>query len=196
MSLLQCACLNHLHPYATEAEVRRQSNVADTGNDDFRDLYLADFIEANKRVARHRLECLTLKNTRLNSLGGVQSSFDQEECPDVTMEVAIGYASAVGVSCMDEVASLNEKFRELPGKVETMDVAMTDIDGQLMDLAERQVMYEEESLKIVNQLEERVKELEFSLQQEKARVQGLVNSRHDQLRMINSFRNMITRMEG
>jgi predicted HTH domain antitoxin len=122
MSLSQRARLNHLRPYATEAEVRRRSNMADTGNDDFRDLYLADFIEANKRVARRRLECLRLQEPQTELLGrGVQSSFDREERPDVIMEAAIGYAGAVGVSCMDEVAALNEKFGELPGKVETLD---------------------------------------------------------------------------
>jgi hypothetical protein len=43
--------------------------MADTGNDDFRDLYLADFIEANKRVARRRLECLRLQEPQTELLG-------------------------------------------------------------------------------------------------------------------------------
>jgi hypothetical protein len=60
MSLLQCACLNHLHPYPKEEDVCRRSGVADPGNDDFWDLYLANFIEANKCVAHRHLECLAL----------------------------------------------------------------------------------------------------------------------------------------
>jgi hypothetical protein len=127
---------------------------------------------------------------------GVQSSFDQEERPDVIMEAAIGYAGAVRVSCMDEVAALNEKFGELPGKVEMMDVAMTDIDGRLIGLEERQVAYEESTIALHERFEEQIKELEFSLQQEKAQVRGLVNGHRNQLRMLNSFRNTITGMEG
>jgi uncharacterized coiled-coil protein SlyX len=110
--------------------------------------------------------------------------------------VAIGYAGAVRVSCMDEVAALNEKFGELPGKVEMMDVAMTDIDGRLIGLEERQVAYEESTIALHERFEEQIKELEFSLQQEKAQVRGLVNGHRNQLRMLNSFRNTITGMEG
>jgi hypothetical protein len=121
--------------------------MADTGNDDFRDLYLADFIEANKRVARRRLECLRLQEPQTELLGrGVQSSFDREERPDVIMEAAIGYAGAVGVSCMDEVAALNEKFGELPKKVEDLDTMMTDLDGRYIGLVERQDAYEESTV--------------------------------------------------
>jgi hypothetical protein len=171
--------------------------VADPGNDDFRDLYLADFIEANKRVARRRLECLALPENQTELLGrGVQSSFDREERPDVIMEAAIGYAGAVGVSCMEEVACLNEKFRELPARVEALDVVMTDVDGRMIAMEDRQLAYEESTVKVMEKAEERIKELEFSLQQEKARVRGLVDGRRDQLRMINSFRNTITGMEG
>jgi hypothetical protein len=112
------------------------------------------------------------------------------------MEVAIGYAGAIGVSCIDKVASLNEKFQELPGKVEMMDVAMTDFNGRLLALEEREVTLEEESLKLHKALEARVRELELQLVLEQAKIQGLVNGRQDQLWMINSFCNTITRMEG
>jgi uncharacterized protein YhaN len=112
------------------------------------------------------------------------------------MEAAIGYAGAVGVSCMDEVAALNEKFGELPGRVETLDSAMTDLDGRYIGMAERQDAYEESTVKVLEKAEERINQLEFDLQQEKARVRGLVEGRRDQLRMINSFRNTITGMEG
>jgi hypothetical protein len=197
MSLSQRARLNHLRPYATEAEVRRRSNMADTGSDDFRDLFLADFIEANKRVARRQMECLRLRDQQTELLGrGVQSSFDPEERPDVIMEAAIGYAGAVGVSCMDEVAALNEKFGELPKKVEDLDSVMTDLDGRYIGLVERQDAYEESTVKVLEKLTEKVTQLEFDLQQEKARVRGLVDGRRDQLRMLNSFRNTITGMEG
>jgi hypothetical protein len=148
-------------------------------------------------VARRRLECLRLQEPQTELLGrGVQSSFDREERPDVIMEAAIGYAGAVGVSCMDEVAALNEKFGELPKKVEDLDTVMTDLDGRYIGLVERQDAYEESTIKLLDKAAERINSLEFDLQQERARVRGLVDGRRDQLRMINSFRNTITGMEG
>jgi hypothetical protein len=136
--------------------------------------------------------------SRLNSLGGGFSLLlIREERPDVIMEAAIGYAGAVGVSCIDEVAALNEKFGELPKKVEDLDTVMTDLDGRYIGLVERQDAYEESTIKLLDKAGgEGSTQLEFDLQQEKARVRGLVDGRRDQLRMINSFRNTITGMEG
>jgi hypothetical protein len=96
---------------------------------------------------------------------GVQSSFNKEEHPDVILEVVIRYAGTVGVSCMDEVVCLNKKFRELPGKVEVMDMVMTNFDGWLLMLEEREITMEE--------VEARVSGLTKQLVEEKRKVEVL-----------------------
>jgi hypothetical protein len=108
------------------------------------------------------------------------------------METAIGYAGVVGVSCMDKVASLNEKFRELPEKVEMMDVAMTDFNGWLLLLEEREVSYEEESVRRSKEVEAKLAKAEEHMKSLQGRVCVLRKHQVINLRQINTFCNTIT----
>ena len=69
---------------------------SDPHYEEFSDLY---FVIVHKRVARHKLEHLTL-DPFLSSLVscGVQSYMDHMEPLDLVLEVSIGYLAAIGVA--------------------------------------------------------------------------------------------------
>ena len=48
------------HPYPSYKDVYLRSNTSNLGSDEFQDLSLNDFLVAQRRVARRKLECLQL----------------------------------------------------------------------------------------------------------------------------------------
>ena len=97
-------------PYPSALDVYVRSDTAKPGEDGFKDLFLNDFVIANKRVARRKLASMTLDRQPFHLLlRGVQPRMDVEENQNGVLETALGYAGAVGVTVMDELAHVNEK---------------------------------------------------------------------------------------
>ena len=91
----------------------------DYRDDGFEDLGLWDLITAGKRVSRRKLERLQLEKYQAGFLSrGVQPFMDQREQWNGVVETAIGYAGAVGVMVMDEIAD----------NVERIDVVKMEVD--------------------------------------------------------------------
>ena len=82
--------------------------------DEFEDLFLNDFILAQKRVACQCLDRLELnKNRRVLLAREVSCMMDVEDEKNGVVEVCVGYASATGVMFIDEMADVNERVRDL-----------------------------------------------------------------------------------
>ena len=90
-------------------EVYAQSDIADC-EDEFKDLFLNNFILAQKRVACRRLERLELnKNRRALLARGVSCMMDIKDGKNGVIKACVGYAGAVGVMVIDEMADVNEQ---------------------------------------------------------------------------------------
>src|ERR1700743_2646100 len=97
-------------PYPSAEEAFRWSNTHAPSND-FSTLGLSDFFIAHRRVARHRLDRLSLTgNTQELLSRGVGVNLERREPYDPILEASIGYAGAAAVAVMDEVASVNERM--------------------------------------------------------------------------------------
>ena len=121
------------HPSARDIYVR--SNQSSPVEDSFNDLGLSDLIIAHKRVARRKLELVAMDPYQVGLLSrGVQPRMDSDESYNVVLESAIGYAGAVGVMVMDEVARVNERVDKMivDRSEEERDVRMlTETVGEL-----------------------------------------------------------------
>ena len=101
---------NLSHPYPSYEDVYLHSNMSNPGSDEFQDLGLNDFLFAQRRVARQKLEPLQLTPYQGSLFSwGVQPHWEQWEPHNVVLEASIGYAALCGVVVMDEVADLNER---------------------------------------------------------------------------------------
>ena len=106
-------------PYPTAEDVYVRSHQSHPDNDEFSDLGLSDFFIAHRWVSRKKLEKLQLTPFAVGLLSqGVQSSMDRQEPYNEVLEASIGYAGAIGVTCMDEIATVCERTNELSLKVE------------------------------------------------------------------------------
>ena len=77
--------------------------------DEFKDLFLNNFILAQKRVAHRCLERLELsKNQRALLARGVSCMMDVEYEKNGVVEACVGYAGAIGVMVIDKMANVNE----------------------------------------------------------------------------------------
>ena len=95
-------------PYPSCVEVYTLSNMADC-EDEFKDLVLNDCILAQRRVACQCLDRLELsKNQRALLARGVACMMDVDDNKNSIVEVCVGYASAVRVMVIDEMANVNE----------------------------------------------------------------------------------------
>src|SRR5258705_13285270 len=102
------------HPYPSERNVYRRSNVHNPDEDEFADLGLSDFFIAHRRVARRKLECLQLSSYQAGLLSrGVQVRMERREPYNTVLEAAMGYAGACSVAAMDDMALVNEKVDTL-----------------------------------------------------------------------------------
>ena len=76
--------------------------------DEFEDLFLNNFILAQKRLACRRLERLELnKNRRALLARGVSCMMDVEDEKNGVIKVCVGYAGAVRVMVIDKMADVN-----------------------------------------------------------------------------------------
>ena len=99
-------------PYPSAEEAFRSSNTH-APSDDFSSLGLSDFFIAHRRVAHHRLDCLSLSgNTQELLSRGVRVGLERREPYDPILEASIGYAGTAAVAVMDEVAFVNERQDE------------------------------------------------------------------------------------
>ena len=122
-------------PYSSAKEAFRWSNSHAPTND-FSTLGLSDFFIAHRRVARHRLDRLSLSgNTQELLSRGVGVNLERREPYNPILEASIGYASAAAVTVMDEVAFVNER----------QDERMEGIEEGALSLVSRVVLVEEEN---------------------------------------------------
>ena len=134
----QTACGRSLVPYPSAEEAFRWSNTH-APNDNFSLLGLSDFFIAHQRVARHRLDHLTLLgNTQELLSRGVQVGLERREPYNPILEASISYAGAAAVAVMDEVAYVNER----------QDERMEGIEESALGLLSRVALVEEENCQL------------------------------------------------
>ena len=106
--------VHHAHrdmccPYPLRVEVYTQSDMANC-EDEFKDLFLNNFILAQKRIVCHHLDRLELnKNQRALLARGVSCMTDIEDEKNGVIEACVSYAGAVRVMVIDEMADVNEQ---------------------------------------------------------------------------------------
>src|SRR6202789_4484379 len=106
--------VDRARPYPSARDVYVCSNTDSPGEDTFSDLGLNDLMLVHKRVARRKLERLRLEGYQAGLLSrGVQVRMDRDEPYNGVLESALGYAGAVGVMAMDEVALVNERVDKM-----------------------------------------------------------------------------------
>ena len=109
-------------PYPSYEHVYLRSNTSNPGSDEFQDLGLNNFLVAQRRVARRKLECLQLTPYQGSLLSQcVQPQWEQREPYNMVLEASLGYAALCSVVVMDEVVDLNERI----------DVEMRDVEEDI-----------------------------------------------------------------
>ena len=122
-------------PYPSCKDVYLRSNTSNLGSDEFQDLRLNDFLVAQRRVARRKLEHLRLTPYQGSLLSrGVQPQWEQREPYNMVLEASLGYAALCSVVVMDEVADLNER----------VDVEMREVEEDVRELKGTVVKLREE----------------------------------------------------
>ena len=124
--------------YPSAAEFYERSNMADP-DDDFNDLYRDDFIRAAGRVARRKLERLTLHQYQGALLKrGVYKRRSVVEEPKPLLDESMEYAGAVGTMVLDVVSyvdqSLTSRIDEVIAKVEEVDDFKMDVDQRVEEV--------------------------------------------------------------
>src|SRR5258708_3571125 len=105
-------------PYPSETDVYRRSTIHNLDDDGFFDVGLRDFLVANRRVARRRLDRLSLTPHQSGLLSrGAQHRLDPREPYNMVLEASLGYAASCSVAAFDEVASVYERTDELDRRV-------------------------------------------------------------------------------
>ena len=127
-------------PYPSYEDVYLHSNTSNPGSDEFQDLGLNDFLVAQRRVARRKLERLQLTPYQGSLFSrGIQPHWEQREPYNVVLEASIGYAASCGVVIMDEVADLNERVdvrMEVEEDVGTLKGEVVELRNELRELRE------------------------------------------------------------
>jgi uncharacterized coiled-coil protein SlyX len=130
------------------ARTSRRRGVA-VEEDSFEDLYLEDFIGANRRVARHLVQDMNITDRQEEFLNrGLQAGLDVEEDQHLVLELAVGYAATGTVMAIEEVALTNQRLMSLEERV-------TDQEREVAALTEA-LRHERER---VDELEEAVMRL-------------------------------------
>ena len=151
-----------LVPYPSAEETFCLSNTHAPAND-FSSLGLSDFFIAHQRVARRRLDRLSLSgNTQELLSRGVQVNLERREPYDPILKTSIGYAGAAAVAVMDEVAFVNKR----------QDKRMEGIEEGALSLVPRVMSVEEEN----HQLREVQRSQEERIVQDRERIQELERS--------------------
>ena len=128
-------------PYPSYKDVYLRSNMSNPGSDEFQDLGLNDFLVAQRRVARQKLEHLQLTPYQGSLFSrGVQPHWEQREPYNAVLEASIGYAASCGVVVMDEVADPNERvdvrMEEVEEDVGTLKGEVVELRNELRELRE------------------------------------------------------------
>ena len=115
--------------------------MCNPGSDEFQDLGLNDFLVAQRRVARRKLECLQLTPYQGSLFSrGVQPHWEQREPYNAVLEASIGYAASCGVVVMNEVVDLNERvdvrMEEVEEEVGSLKREMIELRNELGELRE------------------------------------------------------------
>ena len=101
------ACDDLTRPYPHYKDICACSSSHDVPDEEFADLGLNDFLVAQRRVARWKLEHLQLTLHQESLLSqGVQPHWEQWELYNVVLKASIRYAASCSVFVMDEVASV------------------------------------------------------------------------------------------
>src|SRR5258708_2709045 len=80
-------------PYPSETDIYRRSTIHNPDDDGFFDVGLCDFLVANRRVARRRLDHLSLTPHQSGLLSrGAQHRLDLREPYNMVLEASLGYA--------------------------------------------------------------------------------------------------------
>ena len=129
------------HPYPSYEDVYLCSNTSNPGSDEFQDLGLNDFLVAQRRVARRKLECLQLTPYQGSLLSqGVQPQWEQREPYNMVLEASLRYAASCSVVVMDELADLNERvdveMREVEEDVRTLKREVVELRDELREVRE------------------------------------------------------------
>jgi hypothetical protein len=102
---------------AISARTSRRRGVA-VEEDSFEDLYLEDFIGANRRVARHLVQDMNITDRQEEFLNrGLQAGLDVEEDQHLVLELAVGYAATGTVMAIEEVALTNQRLMSLEERI-------------------------------------------------------------------------------
>ena len=129
------------HPYPSYKDVYLHSNTSNPGLDEIQNLGLNDFLVAQRRVARRKLEHLQLTPYQGFLLSrGVQPQWEQREPYNMVLEASLGYAALCSVVVMDKVADLNERvdveMRDVEEDVRVLKGAVVEVREELRELRE------------------------------------------------------------
>ena len=162
-----------LVPYPSAEEAFWWSN-SHVPTNDFSTLGLSDFFIAHRRVARHRLDRLSLSgNTQELLSWGVGVNLERREPYDPILKASIGYAGATAVAVMDEVTFVNER----------QDERMEGIKEGALSLVSRVVSVEEEN----HQLREVQRAQEERISRDGERIRDLERTTGTLRTLINSL---------
>src|SRR5258708_17972205 len=93
-------------PYPSETDIYRRSNTHQPDDDGFFDLGLCDFLVANRRVARRRLDCLAVTPHQSGLLSrGAQHSLDSSAPYNMVLEASLGYTARCSLAALAGRAS-------------------------------------------------------------------------------------------
>ena len=107
------ACNDLTHPYPCYLDIYAWSSLSDIHDKEFADLSLNNFLVAQRRVTRRKLEHLQLTPHQGSLLSwGIQPHWEQQEPYNAVLEASIGYIASCSIVVMDEVASLNERVED------------------------------------------------------------------------------------
>ena len=132
---------NLSHPYPSYEDVYPHSNTSNPGSDVFQDLGLNDFLVAQRRVARRKLEHLQLTPYQGSLFSrGIQPHWEQREPYNMVLEASIGYAALCSVVVMNEVVDLSERIdvemREVEEDVRTLKGEVVELRDELREVRE------------------------------------------------------------
>src|SRR5258708_30085263 len=133
-------------PYPAKTDVYRRSTIHNPDDDGFFDLGLRDFLVANRRVARRRLDRLSLTPHQSGLLSrGAQHTLDTWEPYNMVLEASLGYTASCSVAAFDEVASIYERTDELDRRVIINRDEIASVEQRLRErVRELEVRYEVE----------------------------------------------------
>ena len=145
------------HPYPCYEDIYARFSSSDIYDEEFADLSLNNFLVAQRRVTRRKLERLQLTLHQGSLLSwGVQPHWEQQEPYNAVLEASIRYAASCGVVVMDEVASLNERVED--GLEQRREEGATTM-RRVRDLEDSLANEQEAHLRLARQVGELTQEL-------------------------------------